>query len=65
MRELEKLPTPVPSVVFSLEIVGEDQVLQHTPFAVIVAPPSEEMLPPLVAEVVVIDVAVVVVKVGT
>ena len=65
MRELVKLPVSVPSVVLLLEVVGVCEVLQQTPLAVTVAPPSEEILPPLVAEVVEIADAAVVVSVGS
>jgi len=66
VRELVKLPVPVPSVVLVLnEIVGFADVLQHTPRAVTVAPPSLVILPPLVAVVLVIEDAAVVVRVGT
>jgi hypothetical protein len=47
------------------EIVGYVDVLQQTPRAVTDAPPSEEILPPLVAVVCVIVVTAVVVRVGT
>jgi hypothetical protein len=40
---------PLPSVVWFPEVVGPDDVLQHTPLAVTVAPPSEVTIPPLVA----------------
>ena len=46
-------------------IVGLDDVLQHTPLAVTVAPPSEVTVPPLVAVVWVIEEMAVVVTVGT
>jgi hypothetical protein len=50
-----KDPLPDPSDVFVVKaIVGFVDVLQTTPLAVIVAPPSEVILPPLVAELVVI-----------
>jgi hypothetical protein len=55
---LVKIPVPVPSVVLLLAVVGLEEVPQHTPLAVTVAPPSEVTFPPLVA--VVDDVAVVV-----
>ena len=63
MIELTKLPTPVPSVVLLFEIVGLVVVLQHTPLAVIAPPPSVVIFPPEVADEVVIDVIVLVVKV--
>ena len=64
VMELVKLPVPVPSTVLLLEVVGEAIVLQQTPLAVTVDPPSEETLPPLVAEVVETDETEVVVIVG-
>ena len=61
----EKEPVPVPSNVLVVkEIVGFVVVDQTTPIAVIVAPPSALILPPDVAEVVVIAVMAVVVSVG-
>ena len=46
---LVKEPVPVPSEVFVVSaIVGSALVLQQTPFAVIDAPPSEVIFPPLV-----------------
>ena len=62
---LAKTPLPVPSIVFvDKEILGFAAVLQQTPRAVIVAPPSSVIFPPLVAVVFVIDVTAVVVRVG-
>ena len=61
---LVKLPTPVPSLVLLLAIVGFVDVLQQIPRPVTVAPPSEVMFPPLVAVVWVIFEAAVVVNVG-
>ena len=47
---LVNMPVPVPSIVFVFnEIVGFAVVLQHKPLAVMVAPPSDDMFPPLVA----------------
>ncbi len=43
---LEKTPVPVPSVVFSLLVVGSSSVPQHTPLSVICPPPSEDIFPP-------------------
>ena len=54
--ELEKAPIPVPSSVLLSEIVGVEFVLlQQTPREVIVAAPSDAILPPHVAVVWVID----------
>jgi len=61
---LVNVPVPVPSVVWLPVVVGFVEVLQHTPRAVTVAPPSEVTLPPLVAVVWVISLAAVVVTVG-
>ena len=62
--ELAKLPVPVPSVVLLFAIVGPVLIFQHTPWAVMVAPPSSVMLPPEVAVVWVITDAAVVVRVA-
>ena len=60
-----KVPVPVPSVVFVLkDTVGPVLVDQTTPRAVIDAPPSDVMFPPLLAPVEVIAPIVVVVKVA-
>ena len=62
---LEKVPAPVPSVVFvAIEKVGFVLVLHTTPLAVTAAPPSLEISPPLETVVVFIAFGVVVVKVG-
>jgi len=61
---LVKLPVPVPLFVSELETVGFVEVLQQTPRAVTVAPPSEVTLPPLVAVVWAIALVAVVVTVG-
>ena len=59
---LEKEPMPDPLVVFVLnEISGLGLVLHTMPLVVTIAPPSDVTLPPLFAEVVVMDVAAVVV----
>jgi hypothetical protein len=55
---------PVSVVLVLSAIVGEGDVLQQTPLDVMFPPPSEVMFPPLVADVVVIEVASVVVTVG-
>jgi len=65
VRLLENAPIPEPSVVLVLAVVGLEVVFQQTPRAVTAAPPSDEMLPPLVAVVLVIEDAAVVVRVGT
>ena len=46
---LVNVPVPVPSVVWSSDIVGFCEVLQHTPLAVTVAPPLFVTFPPQVA----------------
>ena len=62
---LVNIPIPVPSVVLvDKAIVGFAVMLQQTPRAVMVAPPSAVTLPPLAAVVVVITVIGVVVTVG-
>lgn len=61
MMELVKLPVLVPSIVCESEVVGFGEVLQQTPRAVTDEPPSDEMLPPQRAEVVLTCVAFVVV----
>jgi hypothetical protein len=61
---LEKLPTPVPSVVLLLEMVGFVDVLQQTPLTVTAVPPSLLMLPPDTADVSVIELMAIVVSVG-
>ena len=61
---LANVPIPVPSVVWLSVISGLADVFQQTPLAVTVAPPSELILPPLIAVVVVIDVTAPVVIVG-
>lgn len=50
MRLLVNIPTPVPSFVLVSVVVGFTDVLQQTPRAVTVTPPSFEILPPLTAE---------------
>ena len=61
---LANIPVPVPSVVWLPVTTGFVAVPQQTPRAVIAAPPSAVMLPPLNAVVLVIDVIAVVVIVG-
>ena len=63
--ELVNIPVPVPSVVLVPDaVVGPVVVLQHTPCAVTVAPPSLVTFPPAVAVVCVIADAAVVVIIG-
>jgi hypothetical protein len=52
-------------VTIELVIVGAAVVAQQTPFAVMAALPSEVIFPPEIAEVKVIEVTAVVVRVGT
>jgi hypothetical protein len=62
---LVKTPVPVPSLVLvARATVGPVEVLQQTPRAETVSPPSAETFPPLVAAVAVIAEAAVVVRVG-
>ena len=61
---LVKEPVPEPSVVFEFAVVGLAVVLQHTPLAVTADPPSDVMLPPLLAAVEVTDVTSAVVNAG-
>ena len=63
---LVNAPVPVPLTVLVVKaIVGLIVVLQQIPLAVMVAPPSEVMFPPLVAVVPVMVDAAVVVSVAT
>ncbi len=56
--ELVKVPDEVPSVVLVISaMVGFRFISQTNPLDVIVTPPSEVIVPPLMAVVVVIDVA--------
>ena len=59
-----KLPVPLPLVVWLLLVVGLWFVLQQTPRAVTVAPPSWVTLPPQLAEVELIEETEDVVTVG-
>jgi hypothetical protein len=59
-----KIPAPVPSVVLLALIVGPVVVAQQTPLAVIAPPPSVEIFPPDTADVKVIEVVAVVVRIG-
>jgi len=61
---LANIPVPVPSVVWLAVISGFAVMLQQTPRAVTVAPPSVTTLPPPVAVVMVIADKDVVVTVG-
>ena len=61
---LVNTPVPVPSVVLLSAVVGLSDVLQHTPRAVTVSPPSSVTLPPESAVVSVMFVIAVVVTVG-
>ena len=61
---LAKFPVPEPSAVLESRIVGPVEILQQTPRAITADPPSTAIFPPLMAEVVVIEVIVVVVMVG-
>jgi hypothetical protein len=62
--ELKYVPVVPASVVLLLTVVGLGVVLQQTPLAVIVAPPSAVTFPPLVAVADAMDETVVVVTVG-
>lgn len=61
---LANTPLPVPLVVWLPVTTGLGEVLQHTPRAIMAAPPLFVILPPLVAVVLVMEVAAVVVTVG-
>ena len=58
-------PVPLPSVVCELPIVGLCEVLQQTPRAVTLAPPSKVTLPPQEAEVCATLVTLLVTTVGS
>jgi hypothetical protein len=64
VMELVYVPVPVPSVVQLLLVAGLDDVAQHTPLAVTIAPPSEVTFPPPEAVTDVMFVTEVVVTVG-
>ena len=64
MIELLNEPVPEPLVVKLFAVVGDELVLQQTPRAVTLAPPSLLTFPPAVALVLVIVDAAVVVSVG-
>jgi hypothetical protein len=58
VRDELKLPVPVPSdVLVESEMVGEELVDHTTPLAVMGAHPSDVMFPPVVAVVVVMELA--------
>ena len=61
---LVKAPGPTPFLVESFATVGFGEVLQQTPLAVTGVPPSEVILPPLIAVILVTEVATFVVKVA-
>ena len=61
---LTKLPIPAVSEVLALAVVGAVVVAQQTPLAVIAPPPSAVIFPPETAEVKVIELIAVVVRVG-
>ena len=52
---LTKPPVPVPSVVLLLLMVGFEVVAQHTPLAVTIPPPLDEIVPPPVAAIAVME----------
>ena len=62
---LVKDPVPVPSDVKLSATVGSVEVLKHTPLAVIGAPPLLEILPPVDAVELVIELSDVVVSVAS
>jgi hypothetical protein len=64
MRELVKLPVPVPSVDLLFAIVGPADVFQQTPLAMMEVLPIEEIVPPPEAELAMIKVIGVVDIVG-
>ena len=61
---LANIPAPVPLLVLLPVISGLTDVPKQTPLAVTVAPPSEVILPPVVADIEVTDVIVDVLTVG-
>jgi hypothetical protein len=61
---LVKLEDPLPLFVFELDVVGVPVVFQHTPFSVILVPPSDKLVPPDFAVVSVIELGETVVIVG-
>ena len=66
VRELVKVPVPVPSkVLVERAMVGLALVLQQTPRAMMADPPSDEMVPPELTAVAEITVAAVVESAAT
>ena len=61
---LVKAPVPTPFLVESFVTVGLGEVLQQIPRAVTGVPPSEVILPPLIAVILVTEVATLVVNVA-
>jgi hypothetical protein len=61
---LEKIPVPAPLLVVLFVTVGLGEVLQQIPLAVTGVPPSEVILPPLIAVILVTEVATLVVNVA-
>jgi hypothetical protein len=61
---LVKEPVPTPFLVESFATVGFGEVLQQIPLAVTGAPPSEVILPPLIAVILVTEVDAFVVNIG-
>ena len=55
VKLLVKVPVPIPLAVILPAVVGPVDVLQQTPRAVTLAPPSEVIFPPAVAVVVPTD----------
>ena len=64
VRLLTNPPVPEPLRVKLFDVVGFDEVLQAIPLTDIDAPPFEEIVPPLTAELCVTDEAELVVTVG-
>ena len=61
---LVKAPAPTPFLVESFVTIGFGEVLQQIPLAITGVPPSEVILPPLIAVMLVTEVATLVVKVA-
>ena len=64
VKELVNTPVPEPSVVWLPEMIGLADVDQHTPRAVTLSPPSDMTFPPVLAVVVVMELAAVVLTVA-